>query len=82
MEEEEEEGAQGKRFVRPRRLHLKESKKAASDGFPSDIALSLRWHPDHMQDLPVDANLSIREAFDNKYDEYYVFRHWRPSQGR
>ena len=82
-EEEAEEDEQQERFVRPRRLHLKESKKAASDGFPSAIALSHRWHPDHMQDLPGDApNLSIRAAFDTKYDEFYVFRHWRPSQGR
>ena len=77
-EEEVEEEEQEERFVRPRRLRLKQSKKAASDGFPSAIALSLRWHPDHMQDAP---NLSIRAAFDTKYDEYYVFRHWRPSQG-
>ena len=81
-EEEEVEEEQQERFVRPRRLRLKESKKAASDGFPSAIALSLRWHPDHMQDLPGDAaNLSIRAAFDTKFDEYYVFRHWRPSLG-
>ena len=59
------------------------SKEAVSDGFPSAIACSLRWHPNHMQDLPEDAaNLSIRAAFDTKFDEYYVFRHWRPSQGR
>ena len=82
-EEEAEEEEQQERFVRPRRLRRKESKKAASDGFPSAIALSHRWHPDHMQDLPGDAaNLSIRSAFDTKFDEYYVFRHWRPSQGR
>ena len=82
-EEEEEEGeAQEERFVRPRRLRRAVSKEAASDGFPSAIALSHRWHPDHMQDLPRDTNLSIRDAFDNKHDEYYVFRHWRPSQGR
>ena len=77
-EEEVEEEEQEERFVRPRRLRIKQSKGAASDGFPSAIALSLRWHPDHMQDAP---NLSIRAAFDTKYDEYYVFRHWRPSQG-
>ena len=77
-EDEEEEEKQEERFVRPRRLHLKQSKGAASDGFPSAIALSHRWHPDHMQDTH---NLSIRAAFDTKYDEYYVFRHWRPSQG-
>ena len=82
-EDEEEEGeAQEERFVRPRRLRRAVSKEAASDGFPSAIALSHRWHPDHMQDLPRDTNLSIRDAFDNKHDEYYVFRHWRPSQGR
>ena len=80
--EEEEEETEIVRFVRPRRLRRAVSKKAASDGFPSAIAHSLRWHPDHMRDLPGDATLSIREAFDNKYDEYYVFRHWRPSQGR
>ena len=79
IEEEEYE----ERFVRPRRLRFAVSKEAASDGFPSAIACSLRWHPDHMQDLPEDAaNLSIRAAFDTKFDEYYVFRHWRPSQGR
>ena len=76
---EEEEG----RFVRPPRLHFTLSNEAALDGFPSSIARSHRWHPDYMQDRPVDAaNLSIRKAFDTKFDEYYVFRHWRPSQGR
>ena len=77
-EEEDEDEGEVKRFVRPRRLRPKESKEAASDGFPSAIALSHRWHPDHMQDTH---NLSIRAAFDTKYDEYYVFRHWRPSLG-
>ena len=80
---EKEEVVQEERFVRPPRLRFALSKEAASDGFPSAIARSLRWHPDHMQDLPGDAaTLSIRAAFDTKFDEYYVFRHWRPSQGR
>ena len=79
---EEEEDEEQKRFVRPPHLRFTLSEEAASDGFPSPIALSLRWHPDHMQDLPGDANLSIRAAFDTKFDEYYVFRHWRPSQGK
>ena len=82
-EEEVDGGEKEKRFVRPPRLRFALSNEAASDGFPSAIALSLRWHPDHMQDVPGDtANLSIRAAFDTKFDEYYVFRHWRPSQGR
>ena len=82
-EDKSEEKEEKSRFVRPRRLRPAVSKKAASDGFPSAIALSYRWHPDHMQDLPIDAaNMSIRAAFDTKHDEYYVFRHWRPSQGR
>ena len=83
-EEVEEEGEEEEqRFVRPPRLRFTLSKEAASDGFPSSIARSLRWHPDHMQDRPGNAaNLSIRAAFDTKFDEYYVFRHWRPSQGR
>ena len=81
-EEEDDEEEENERFVRPPRLRFVLSQEAASDGFPSAIALSRRWHPDHMQDLPGDANLSIREAFDNKHDEYYVFRHWRPSQGK
>ena len=81
-DEEDEEEVQEERFVRPPRLRFALSKEAASDGFPSAIALSLRWHPDHMQDRPEDAaNLSMRAAFDTKFDEYYVFRHWRPSQG-
>ena len=80
--EEEVEEEEAVRFVRPPRLRFALSQEAASDGFPSAIARSLRWHPDYMQDLPGDANLSIREAFDNKHDEYYVFRHWRPSQGK
>ena len=81
-DEEEEEEVQEERFVRPPRLRFALSNEAASDGFPSAIALSLRWHPDHMQDVPGDtANLSIRAAFDTKFDEYYVFRHRRPSQG-
>ena len=75
QEEEEVE-----RFVRPPRLRIALSNEAASDGFPSSIARSRQWHPDYMQDLPEDGNLSIRAAFDTKYDEYYVFRHWRPSQ--
>ena len=80
---DEEEVELEERFVRPPRLRFALSKEAANDGFPSAIALSLRWHPDHMQDRPGDAsNLSIRAAFDTKFDEYYVFRHWRPSQGR
>ena len=80
--EEEEGGEMEERFVRPPRLCFALSNEAASDGFPSAIALSLRWHPDHMQDVPGDtANLSIRAAFDTKFDEYYVFRHRRPSQG-
>ena len=79
----EEEKVQEERFVRPPRLRFALSNEAASDGFPSAIALSLRWHPDHMQDRPGDAaNPSIRAAFNTKFDEYYVFRHWRPSQGR
>ena len=66
-EEEEEEQEEVERFVRPPRLHFAMSKEAASDGFPSSIALSLRWHPDHMQDVPrVRPNLSIRAAFDTK----------------
>ena len=73
-EEEEEE-----RFVRPPRLRFPVSDEAVSDGFPSAVALSLRWHPDHMQDRP--GGSSIRAAFDTKFDEHYVFRHWRPSQG-
>ena len=86
-QEEDEDGGDGgervERFVRPPCLRFALSNEAASDGFPSAIALSLRWHPDHMQDVPGDtANLSIRAAFDTKFDEYYVFRHWRPSQGR
>ena len=82
-DEDEEEEVQEERFVRPPRLRLALSKEAASDGFPSAIALSLRWHPDHMQDRPGDAaNLSMRAAFNTKFDEHYVFRHWRPSQGR
>ena len=81
-ETEEDEEVQEEPFVRPPRLRFALSKEAASDGFPSAIALSLRWHPDHMQDRPEDAaNLSMRAAFDTKFDEYYVFRHWRPSQG-
>ena len=81
--DEEEVEEEEQRFVRPRRLRFALSDAAASDGFPSAIARSLRWHPDHMQDRPGDAaNLSIRAAFDTKFDEYYVFRHWRPSQGR
>ena len=80
-EEEEEEDDEPERFVRPPHLRFTLSKETASDGFPSPIALSRRWHPDHMQDLPGDANLSIRAAFDTKFDEYYVFRHWRPSSG-
>ena len=80
--DEDEDEVEEQRFVRPPRLRFALSKEAASDGFPSAIALSLRWHPDHMQDVPGDtANLSIRAAFDTKFDEYYVFRHWRPSQG-
>ena len=79
---EDEDEKQEERFVRPPRLRFTLSKEAASDGFPSSIALALRWHPDHMQDRPRDTtNLSIRAAFDTKYDEYYVFRDWRPSQG-
>ena len=79
---EDDEEQEEERFVRPPRLRFALSKEAASDGFPSSIALSLRWHPDHMQDMPRDTtNLSIRAAFDTKYDEYYVFRDWRPSQG-
>ena len=82
-EEVQEEEEHEKRFVRPPRLRFALSNEAASDGFPSAVALSLRWHPDHMQDRPEDAaNLSIRAAFDTKFDEYYAFRHWRPSQGR
>ena len=81
-EQGEEDEEQQERFVRPPRLRFALSKEAASDGFPSSIALSLRWHPDHMQDLPEDTNRSIRDAFDTKFDEYYVFRHWRPSQGK
>ena len=81
-DENGEEEELNERFVRPPRLRFALSKEAASDGLPSAIALSLRWHPDHMQDLPGDANRSIREAFDTKFDEYYVFRHWRPSQGK
>ena len=82
-DEEDEEEVQEERFVRPPRLRFALSNEAASDGFPSAIALSLRWHPDHMQDRPEDAaNLSIRAAFDTKFDEHYAFRHWRPSQGR
>ena len=81
-EEEDEEEEDEERFVRPPRLRVTLSDEAASDGFPSAIALSLRWHPDHMQDRPGEAaNLSIRAAFDTKYDEHYVFRDWRPSQG-
>ena len=81
-EEEEEEDEQEERFVRPPRLRFTLSDEAASDGFPSVVARSLRWHPDHMQDRPGEAaNLSIRAAFDTKYDEHYVFRDWRPSQG-
>ena len=80
---EEEEDEEEERFVRPPRLRFALSEEAASDGFPSAIARSLRWHPDHMQDRPGEAaNLSIRAAFDTKYDEHYVFRDWRPSQGR
>ena len=79
---DEEEVEVEERFVRPPRLRFALSNEAASDGFPSAIARSLRWHPDHMQDRPRDvANLSIRAAFNTKFDEYYVFRHWRPSQG-
>ena len=74
VEDEEEQ-----RFVRPPRLRFPVSNEAASDGFPSTIALALRWHPDHMQDRPEGS--SIRAAFDTKFDEHYVFRHWRPSQG-
>ena len=81
-EKGEEDEEEQERFVRPPRLRFALSKEAASDGFPSSIALSLRWHPDHMQDLPEDTNRSIRDAFDTKFDEYYVFRHWRPSQGK
>ena len=82
-DKDDEEVEVEERFVRPPRLRFALSKEAASDGFPSAIALSLLWHPDHMQDRPGDAsNLSIRAAFDTKFDEYYVFRHWRPSQGR
>ena len=82
-EDEDEVEEEEQRFVRPPRLRFALSDAAASDGFPSAIARSLRWHPDHMQDRPGDAaNLSIRAAFDTKFDEYYVFRHWRPSQGR
>ena len=81
--DEDEVEVEEQRFVRPPRLRFALSDAAASDGFPSAIARSLRWHPDHMQDRPGDAaNLSIRAAFDTKFDEYYVFRHWRPSQGR
>ena len=57
--EEEEKEEEQERFVRPPRLRFALSKEAASDGFPSPVALSLRWHPDHMQDLPGDTNLSI-----------------------
>ena len=49
---------------------------------PLDNARSRQWHPDYMIDPQGDANLSIREAFNNNYDEHYVFRPWRPSQGR
>ena len=81
-EDEEDQEQEEERFVRPPRLRFALSKEAANDGFPSTIALTLRWHPDHMQDMPRDTtNLSIRAAFDTKYDEYYVFRDWRPSQG-
>ena len=81
--DEDEDEVEEQRFVRPPRLRFPLSDAAASDGFPYAIARSLRWHPDHMQDRPGDAaNLSIRAAFDTKFDEYYVFRHWRPSQGR
>ena len=80
--DEEEEEEQEERFVRPPRLRFALSDEAASDGFPSAIARSHRWHSDHMQDRPSEAaNLSIRAAFDTKYDEHYVFRDWRPSQG-
>ena len=82
-EEEDEDAQEEIRFVRPPRLRFALSDEAGSDGFPSAIARSLRWHPDHMQDRPGNAaNLSIRAAFDTKYDEHYVFRDWRPSQGR
>ena len=82
LEYEEEGEEKEERFVRPPRLRFALSKEDASDGFPSSIARSIRWHPDHMQDRPGDAsNLSIRAAFDTKFDEYYVFRNWRPSQG-
>ena len=80
-ENDEEEEENEERFVRPPRLRFALSSEAASDGFPSAIALSLRWHPDHMQDVPGAANMSIRAAFDTKFDEHYVFRDWRPSQG-
>ena len=81
-DEEVEEDEEEERFVRPSRLRIALSEGAASDGFPSAIALTLRWHPDYMQDRPSEAaNLSIRAAFDTKYDEHYVFRDWRPSQG-
>ena len=81
-EEGEDQEQEEERFVRLPRLRFTLSKEAASDGFPSSIALSRRWHPDHMQDIPrCTTNLSIRAAFDTKYDEYYVFRDWRPSQG-
>ena len=51
-DENGEEEELNERFVRPPRLRFALSKEAASDGLPSAIALSLRWHPDHMQDLP------------------------------
>lgn len=85
QQEEEEQEQEQERFVRPHRLRHTVSKEAASDGFPCPIALTFQWHPDHMmQDIPEIAlsNLSIRAAFDTKFEEHYVFRHWRLSQGR
>ena len=88
-EKDDDDQEEGKVFVRPARLHLRNIRDPALamiEGLPSQTELNLTLNPEEMINyFDVNGKSSgggtIREAFDNQFEMYTFYRSWRPSRG-